>query len=98
MVCPVCFQPDIDNSQQTDTHFQLLSIMVSTTLCISVTTVLADEIEYDWSLGEVGPSICLLGWLSTHLQVKLELVRVRVRVRARARVRIRVRVSFRVTG
>jgi len=29
MVCPVCGQPDIDNSPQTDTHFQLLSIMVT---------------------------------------------------------------------
>jgi len=28
MVCPVCSQPDIDNSPQTDMHFQLLSIMV----------------------------------------------------------------------
>jgi len=32
MVCPVCSQPDIDNSQQTDTHFQLLSIMVTYSL------------------------------------------------------------------
>ena len=29
MVCPVCSQLDIDNSPQTDTHFQLLSIMVT---------------------------------------------------------------------
>ena len=28
LVCPVCSLPDIDNSEQTETHFQFLLLMV----------------------------------------------------------------------
>ena len=55
MVCPVCGQPDIDNSQQTDTHFQLLSIMVIYRFL--VITVINLSIFGDRSFGAVGPRI-----------------------------------------
>jgi hypothetical protein len=49
MTCPICSQPDIDNSPQTDVYFQLLLIMLQDLLPTEVFELFQTKLR-DWNL------------------------------------------------